>query len=94
MLWDRLEPSGYMNSITANPLPRTPAKQILMQYAVGDAQVTYLGTYLHFVSAVFRLVGVTVWWFVRVGAYTIARSIGASMFQSNVVEANQVRCQN
>jgi len=64
-LWDRGEPSGYMNFMATKPLNNTPAHEILMQHGLGDAQVTY------------------------VGAYTLMRSIGAVMFESNVNEPNE-----
>lgn len=40
MLWDRGEPDGYAHRITDNPLPDTPAHQVLMDVAFGDHQVT------------------------------------------------------
>ncbi|HET7054685.1 MAG TPA: hypothetical protein VFI09_12310 [Solirubrobacterales bacterium] len=40
MLWDRGEPNGYAHRITGNPLPDTPAHQVLMDVAFGDHQVT------------------------------------------------------
>jgi hypothetical protein len=62
MLWDRAEPSGYIGSITSNPLPNTPVHRVLFQYGLSDAQVSYLGL------------------------YTMARSVGAVMFEGNVSE--------
>jgi hypothetical protein len=38
-LWDRAEPSGYVNHMTSNPLPNTPAHNVLMQVGLGDFQV-------------------------------------------------------
>ena len=38
-LWDRAEPSGYVNHMTTNPLPNTPAHSVLMQVGLGDFQV-------------------------------------------------------
>jgi len=38
-LWDRGEPSGYINHMTTDPLPNTPAHTVLMQVGVGDFQV-------------------------------------------------------
>jgi len=55
LLWDRCEPSGYLNI-----LQRTPEKRCLIDYANGDAQVSFLG------------------------AYFMARSIGAKVFTNNV----------
>lgn len=40
MLWDRGEPDGYAHRITTNPLPDTPAHQVVMDVALGDHQVT------------------------------------------------------
>jgi hypothetical protein len=40
MLWDRGEPDGYASRMTTNPLPDTPAHQVLMDIAFGDHQVT------------------------------------------------------
>jgi hypothetical protein len=40
MLWDRGEPDGYAERMTSDPLPDTPAHQVLMDIAFGDHQVT------------------------------------------------------
>ncbi|HXD54472.1 MAG TPA: hypothetical protein VN618_06940 [Solirubrobacteraceae bacterium] len=40
MLWDRGEPDGYAERMTSNPLPDTPAHQVLLDVAFGDHQVT------------------------------------------------------
>ncbi len=40
MLWDRGEPDGYAARMTDNPLPGTPAHQVLMDVAFADHQVT------------------------------------------------------
>jgi hypothetical protein len=40
MLWDRGEPDGYADRMTSDPLPDTPAHQVLMNQALGDHQVT------------------------------------------------------
>ncbi|MGV3759892.1 MAG: LPXTG cell wall anchor domain-containing protein [Actinomycetota bacterium] len=40
MLWDRGEANGYAHHVTADPLPDTPAKQVLLQAAYADHQVT------------------------------------------------------
>ncbi|HEY2718619.1 MAG TPA: hypothetical protein VGI52_03245, partial [Solirubrobacteraceae bacterium] len=40
MLWDRGEPDGYASRMTTNPLPDTPAHQVLMDIAFGDHQVS------------------------------------------------------
>lgn len=42
-LWDRAEPSGYMNAISQKLLPNTPSHRVLLHYGLGDAQVSYLG---------------------------------------------------
>jgi len=40
MLWDRGEANGYAHHVTADPLPDTPVKQVLLQVAYADHQVT------------------------------------------------------
>jgi hypothetical protein len=40
LLWDRGEPDGYAERMTTNPLPDTPAHQVLLDVAFGDHQVT------------------------------------------------------
>lgn len=40
MLWDRAEADGYAQHMTTDPLPNTPAHQVLMHAAYGDFQVT------------------------------------------------------
>ncbi len=40
MLWDRGEPDGYATRMTSDPLPDTPAHQVLLDIAFGDHQVT------------------------------------------------------
>lgn len=42
MLWDRADPVGYFAYTANDPLPNTPSKQIIMQYSLGDSQVTWL----------------------------------------------------
>ena len=44
MLWDRGENDGYANHLTADPLPDTPAKQVLLFAAFGDHQVANVTT--------------------------------------------------
>ncbi len=44
MLWDRGENNGYANHLTSDPLPGTPAKQVLVFAAFGDHQVTNVAT--------------------------------------------------
>lgn len=45
MLWDRVEPNGYLPFIRENPLPGTPAHEVLMHVAIGDHQVSPLGAH-------------------------------------------------
>lgn len=40
ILWDRSEPNGYVQRMTTDPLPDTPAHEVLMNIAFGDHQVT------------------------------------------------------
>jgi hypothetical protein len=40
LLWDRAEPDGYAERMTSDPLPDTPAHQVLLDIAFGDHQVT------------------------------------------------------
>lgn len=42
MLWDRTEGAGYVRHIVDDPLPGTPAKDVLMHVAFGDWQVSEL----------------------------------------------------
>jgi len=39
-LWDRGEADGYATQMTSDPLPKTPAHEVLMQTAYGDFQVS------------------------------------------------------
>jgi hypothetical protein len=39
LLWDRAEANGYAHHITGDPLPGTPAHEVLMHVAFGDHQV-------------------------------------------------------
>lgn len=43
MPWDRVEPTGYSHHVTADPLPGTEVKEVLMRVAIGDHQVPTLG---------------------------------------------------
>ena len=45
-VWDSGESSGYAQVLSSDPLPGTPAKQVLLQVAIGDAQVTTLGAHV------------------------------------------------
>ncbi len=40
MLWDRSDPNGYAHRMTDNPLPNTPAHEVIMNIALGDHQVS------------------------------------------------------
>lgn len=42
MLWDRGEGAGYVHHVVDDPLPGTPAKDVLLHVAYGDHQVTEL----------------------------------------------------
>jgi hypothetical protein len=42
MLWDRGEGAGYVQHVTSDPYPNTPVKQVLLDVASGDHQVTPL----------------------------------------------------
>ncbi len=44
MLWDRSEPNGYAHHMTDDPLPNTPAHDVLLHVAFGDHQVANLST--------------------------------------------------
>jgi len=39
MLWDRAEANGYAHHLTDDPLPNTPAHQVMLQVAFSDHQV-------------------------------------------------------
>lgn len=45
-VWDPGEASGYLNAVTHNPLENTPEKDVLLQVAIADAQVTTLGAHI------------------------------------------------
>jgi hypothetical protein len=44
MLWDRGETNGYAAHLTDDPLPGTPAHEVLLIEAFGDHQVANIGT--------------------------------------------------
>jgi hypothetical protein len=46
MLWDRGEGAGYVNHVTNDPLPGTPAKTMLVHVALGDWQVSELSAFI------------------------------------------------
>jgi len=45
-LWDSGEASGYAWAMNRSPLEDTPIKDVLLQVAIGDAQVTNLGAHV------------------------------------------------
>jgi hypothetical protein len=45
-LWDPAEAGGFGHQMNASPLPGTPPKDVLLQVARGDAQVTVLGAHV------------------------------------------------
>jgi hypothetical protein len=46
MLWDRIEPTGYLPYVIENNLPNTPTHQIFIRAALGDHQVTNYGAHI------------------------------------------------
>jgi hypothetical protein len=46
MLWDRIEPTGYLPYIRENMLPNTPSHEVLIRAALGDHQVTTYGAHI------------------------------------------------
>ena len=42
MIWDRSEANGYAHRMTDDPLPNTPAHEVLLNVAFGDHQVTHV----------------------------------------------------
>ncbi len=46
MLWDRGEGAGYVHHITADPLPGTEPKDVLLHVAFGDWQVSELTAFI------------------------------------------------
>jgi hypothetical protein len=40
LMWDRAEANGYAQHMTTDPLPNTPAHEVLMHVALGDHQVS------------------------------------------------------
>lgn len=46
MMWDRSEPAGYTHLIRDGLLPGSPPKDVLMQVAIGDQQVTTLAAHI------------------------------------------------
>jgi hypothetical protein len=46
MLWDRIEPNGYVPYIIDDTLPNTPSHDVLIRAAIGDHQVTNYGAHV------------------------------------------------
>jgi hypothetical protein len=46
MLWDRVEPTGYIEHMRDDPLPDTPRHEVLMRAAVGDHSVPTVGAHI------------------------------------------------
>ena len=46
MLWDRIEPTGYLPYVIENNLPNTPPHDIFIRAALGDHQVTTYGAHI------------------------------------------------
>lgn len=46
ILWDRTEPTGYSNYIRTDNLPGSPPKEVLLEVAIGDHQVSTLGAHI------------------------------------------------
>ena len=46
MLWDRVEPTGYLGHLRDEPLPDTPRHEVLMRAAVGDHSVPTAGAHI------------------------------------------------
>jgi len=43
-LWDKSEPNGWYHHTISNPLPGTPAHQVLIHMSTGDAEVSNIAT--------------------------------------------------
>ncbi len=46
MLWDRVEPNGFLRHLRDSPLPDTPAHEVMMRAAVGDHSVPTVGAHV------------------------------------------------
>lgn len=46
MLWDRVEPNGFLPHLRDAPLPDTPAHEVLMRAAIGDHSVPTVGAHV------------------------------------------------
>ncbi|MCB9673857.1 MAG: hypothetical protein H6737_02010 [Alphaproteobacteria bacterium] len=58
-VWDPAEGAGYLWAINRDPLPDTPAKDILIHTAIGDNQVTTIGGQIQARAYGAKLVGPT-----------------------------------
>ena len=58
ILWDRTEPSGYSKYIRTGNLPGSPPKEVLLEVAIGDHQVSTLGAHI-FARAIGGVVNLT-----------------------------------
>lgn len=56
MLWDRAETNGYAQHLTDDPLPNTPAHDVLLIEAFGDHQVANVAT-----ETMARTIGARIW---------------------------------
>lgn len=45
-LWDPAEAGGWARTVNEDPIQDTPAKDVLLQVGIGDAQVTTLGAHI------------------------------------------------
>lgn len=45
-VWDPAEVSGYAHAMNRQPLPNTPAKDVILPIAIGDTQVSSLGSHI------------------------------------------------
>jgi hypothetical protein len=46
ILWDRVEPDGFLPHLRDTPLPDTPPHEVLMRAAVGDHSVPTIGAHV------------------------------------------------
>ena len=46
MLWDRMEPTGYVRHVRDEPFPGTEPHEVFLRAAVGDHQVTNFGAHI------------------------------------------------
>ena len=43
MVFNRITPAGYLHHLSRDPLPGTPKHNVLLQYGLGDWEVSWLG---------------------------------------------------